>query len=94
MAKIAERSEPTPNGGVRSRIAYLNDAGDLVDESVATAAEIVEFDAAGEQVFRTYLERCGGPSATTPKERAAAVLHLAADGDQEAAVRLSEQVDE
>jgi hypothetical protein len=44
----------TPAGGVKATIYYLNDERELVDEADATAAEIVEFDSAGEHIRRTY----------------------------------------
>lgn len=49
-----ERQGPTPNGGVRSVIIYSDDKGNLVDRAVATRAEIIEYDAAGRVVMRTY----------------------------------------
>ncbi len=53
----SERTEgPTPNGGAYS-ILYFQDAdGNPVEKSEATRAEAVEFDAPGNQIFRTYLE--------------------------------------
>lgn len=46
---------PTPAGGVRSE-AYLTDAAGLPtdDPRAATTAEIVEYDAAGEEIARSY----------------------------------------
>jgi hypothetical protein len=45
---------PTPNGGVRS-VAYFKDSdGEPADESVATRIEIVEYDADGKEIARTY----------------------------------------
>src|SRR5262249_55568878 len=48
------REGPTPNGGVRSEAYYSNDQGEPVDKSVATCIEIVEYDAEGKVVGRTY----------------------------------------
>ena len=55
MATTKESREgPTPNGGVRSEAYYSNDQGEPVDKSVATRIEIVEYDAEGKVVGRTY----------------------------------------
>ena len=45
---------PTPKGGVRSEAYYSDADGNAADKSVATRMEIVEFDAAGEVLGRTY----------------------------------------
>lgn len=45
---------PTPHGGVRTVVYYSDDDGNLVDKAAATRAEIVELDARGDQVHRTY----------------------------------------
>jgi len=45
---------PTPNGGVRSTAYYTDDAGRPCPKDDATQLEIVEYDAAGQAVFRTY----------------------------------------
>lgn len=47
---------PTPNGGAYTVITYYDIEHKRVDEEVATHAELVEFDANGEQVLRTYVE--------------------------------------
>lgn len=44
---------PTPNGGVSSTIYYKDDNGNPADKSVATAAEVVEYDAKGKPLWRT-----------------------------------------
>jgi hypothetical protein len=49
-----ESGGPTPNGGVRSVIYYQDDDGNPADKSVATRAEIVEYDADGKDIHRTY----------------------------------------
>jgi hypothetical protein len=49
-----ESKGPTPAGGVRSRIDYLNDAGESVPKSKSTKAVIVEFDANGNPIRTTY----------------------------------------
>ncbi len=64
MATSKTKDGPTPNGGVKSRIIYLDDAGNTVDEAVATQATIIEYDAAGEVIQRTY-------GTMAPKKRAA-----------------------
>jgi len=56
MSTTRSLDGPTPNGGVKSTIYFQNAKGELVDESDATAAEIVEFDANDNQIFRTYME--------------------------------------
>ncbi len=48
--------EPTPHGGVAS-IAYWQDAeGKATTRDQAVAVEIVEIDAQGKQIYRTYGE--------------------------------------
>lgn len=54
----------TPNGGVRSEIIFLNDNRELVDEKDATRAEVIEYDADGKTVGRTYASLGN----TTPEE--------------------------
>lgn len=56
MATSREIIGPTPNGGVRSEAIFLDKDRQLVDESVATHVEIVEYDVQGEVVARTYGE--------------------------------------
>jgi hypothetical protein len=51
---------PTPNGGAYS-IAYFRDAEGNPCQK-AGAAEIVEFDAKGEAVHRSYLRAPEGPT--------------------------------
>jgi hypothetical protein len=51
-----ERIEgPTPAGGEWMEVSYLNDAGEPANKIVATQAEIVEFDAGGEEINRLYV---------------------------------------
>jgi hypothetical protein len=52
---VLTRKGPTPAGGVRSE-AYLTDAAGLPtdDPGAAAAVEIVEYDAGGEEIARTY----------------------------------------
>ncbi len=49
-------AEGTPNGGVRAVFYFQDNEGNAVDESVATNVEIVEFDANGRAIWRTYGE--------------------------------------
>lgn len=49
------RVHPTPHGGVKSTAYYRDDHGDPAPRSKATQIEIVEFDANGKQVYRTYM---------------------------------------
>lgn len=53
---ITEESQvhPTPAGGVRSTIYYLDDDKKPVDKSRATQAEVVEYDRHGKELQRTY----------------------------------------
>lgn len=57
IQKTQERiDEKTPNGGAYS-IAYFKDAnGNPVEKEKSSSMEIVEFDNADRQIFRTYLE--------------------------------------
>ena len=56
MPLTETRTGPTPNGGVRSEIRYVNNLIDMkpVDKSVAGAAVIVEFDRSGKEIHFTY----------------------------------------
>lgn len=54
MATKETHNGPTPNGGVRSEAYFLNDKRELVDKSIATQVEIVEFDSNGKAIHRTY----------------------------------------
>ena len=59
-----ERTEgPTPNGGSYA-IAYFSRDRIPVDKSVATEVEIVEHDAQGGVVFRTYGKLTGSAPAS------------------------------
>jgi hypothetical protein len=55
MPTEESQNEPTPNGGVRSTCFYLDDEGNPAEKDVATKAEIVEYDAEGNAIHRTYL---------------------------------------
>lgn len=56
-ASTEHRPGPTPNGGVRS-VAYFQDAaGNPCPKADAVAMEIVEFDADGQAIHRTYMDR-------------------------------------
>ena len=61
MATSETCDHPTPNGGIRSVIYYLNSDGKPVGKGDATQAEIVELDPDGKVVLRTYaqLEQSG-----------------------------------
>jgi hypothetical protein len=54
MATFREHEGKTPGGGVRSRINFLDADGNPAEESQAVRAEIIEYDARGNQVGRTY----------------------------------------
>jgi hypothetical protein len=45
---------PTPNGGVRSTAYFLDEHNKPVEQAQATRVEIVEFDASGQEIHRTY----------------------------------------
>jgi hypothetical protein len=47
---------PTPAGGTRSVIYYLDDEGNPTDPAVATRAEVVEYDEHFRVIRRTYPE--------------------------------------
>ncbi len=54
MAKSKRINEPTPMGGAYSEIHFFNDAGESVDESVATKCVIRECDADGNTIHETW----------------------------------------
>lgn len=56
MASSERREGPTPNGGAYSIMYYRDADGTPVEKSEATQAEAIEFNAADEQIFRTYLK--------------------------------------
>ena len=46
---------------MRSEIIYTDDDGNLVDQSTATSAELIEYDANGDVIRRTYLVSSSQP---------------------------------
>ena len=46
---------PTPNGGAYAIAYYMDNNRASVNKAIATKAEIVEYAADGEIVFRTYM---------------------------------------
>ena len=54
MATSRKSDNPTPNGGVRSEVLFQDDDGNAVDEAEATHAEVLEYDAQGNVIQRTY----------------------------------------
>jgi hypothetical protein len=54
VATSREKIGKTPNGGVKSVIYFLNDRRELVDESEATAADVVELDASNNILSTHY----------------------------------------
>lgn len=65
----SEESEgPTPAGGVRSVIHYLDDSGRPAEKDEATGARILEYDAGGALLQTTYasLGRPSGSPASPP----------------------------
>ena len=50
-------NKKTPNGGAYSEIVFLDDKNNVVDESVATKARIIEFTEKGEFLCETYLAK-------------------------------------
>ncbi len=59
MITKEDHEGPTPNGGVRSTIYYQGADGQPADRDAATRCVIVEYDAQGEEIQRTY-GTCGG----------------------------------
>ncbi|MBS3948404.1 MAG: hypothetical protein KGZ57_08910 [Dethiobacter sp.] len=45
---------PTPAGGVRSDIVYMDDKGNVVDKARSTWAKIRELDQHGNVIMETY----------------------------------------
>lgn len=63
-----ERIEgPTSNGGVASMIHYQDDDGQPVPRDHATRCEIVELDAEGDHVGRTYGSLTPGEGPISPR---------------------------
>lgn len=54
MATAQRIDEKTPSGGDYSEIVYLNDAGDIVDETLATNCIIRECTADGLLICETF----------------------------------------
>lgn len=46
----------TPAGGAYAVAYYLSAAGEPIDRALAERVEIVEFDAGGKEIARTYAE--------------------------------------
>ena len=59
MASSERKDGPTPNGGAYSIVYFQDEQGNPVEKEQATKMEAVEFDAADNQVFRTYLTKSG-----------------------------------
>lgn len=55
MSSVSKEG-PTPNGGVRSTLFYLDSDGREADAKTATKLVIVEYDAAGAAIHRTYAD--------------------------------------
>lgn len=54
MNSTDSREGPTPNGGVRSTILYLDAENQPADKDDAVACEICEYDADGKVIMTTY----------------------------------------
>lgn len=54
MATQESREGKTPNGGTQSVAYYLDDKGRPAEKKVATNIEVIELDAKGNEVHRTY----------------------------------------
>lgn len=54
MAKYRRTNEPTPSGGAYSEIYFFNDAGESVDETIATRCVIRECTAEGGLLNETW----------------------------------------
>jgi hypothetical protein len=55
------RPGPTPCGGAESVVFWQDAAGNPAPRSAAVAGEVVELDAAGREIARTYFERPPDP---------------------------------
>lgn len=49
------KQHPTPNGGVESVVYYRDAMGNPAPKEVAVGAEIIELDAKGKELQRTYM---------------------------------------
>lgn len=54
MPTVQRIDETTPSGGDYSEIVYMNDNGDVADETVATKCVIRECTADGSLVYETF----------------------------------------
>jgi hypothetical protein len=52
---VCKPGERTPAGGVRSIIYYQDKDGSPCEKAVAVAGELVEYDARGKDIRRTYV---------------------------------------
>lgn len=52
--KVEEIQGPTPHGGARAVVAYLDSQGRLVEKTEAVEAYVVEFNESGDEIARTY----------------------------------------
>ena len=48
---------PTPNGGVKNTAYFTDGKGNPVEKEKATRVKIVEYDAKGNSIYRTYMEK-------------------------------------
>lgn len=51
---MAIEQGPTPSGGVASETIWSDSDGNIVEQNNATRAEIIEYDADGGVINRTY----------------------------------------
>lgn len=58
MASSERRDEPTPRGGVYSIIYFQDADGNPVEQPAdVVKAEVIEYDAQDNEIFRTYLNK-------------------------------------
>ena len=66
MATIKLDNDPTPNGGVRSECIFKDKDGRTVDEEVAVAAIVLEYDKDDNVIYTTYLTKNPALAVTLP----------------------------
>jgi hypothetical protein len=60
MATSVKKEGPTPHGGVMAEFIFSNADGEIVDQQNAKNVEVIEYDAEGKVLHRTYATVGGG----------------------------------